>query len=377
MSEMKSNRLRPYQSEIVDRFKAAMVEHKRIVVACPTGSGKTILAVDGIIPLLQKPIAWVTHRAELADQVKSHKKDIDIIMAQATSPVVGYSSIIVDEGHHVAASSYQKIIKRNPQALIVCLTATPYRMDGVGLGSCGFTKIIVGPDIYELTEQKWLSPARVFVPASERQGAWEADAAIKSMLKHKFTRALVYCHRIKAARDMCQILLDRKISAGVVTGEMDQEERRKIIKKFSKGQIKVLLNHTIFTEGNDIPAIDMVVLNRLTNSRCLWRQMTGRGLRTSPQKTHCTVLDLAGNGLQHGSIYDKEIFSLQGSVVTTNARECPSETERETEEEENLNTGETLKLWKPKPKPVKIIENLQKLKSISLLRRLKTDYIAC
>jgi DNA repair protein RadD len=375
---MKTNRLRDYQSKIVEEFKAARPAHRRIVVACPTGSGKTILAVDGIIPLLEGPIAWVTHRTELAEQVRRHKCPVHVIMAQSREPVRGYKSIIVDEGHHVAATSYQKIIRQNPGALIVCLTATPYRMDGVGLGACGFTKIIVGPDIYELTQRRWLSAAKVFVPASERQGAWEPRAAIRSMLKHKFTRALVYCHRIKAAREMAQILNEIKIPAGVVTGDMDSLERAKIVTQFAKGRIKVLLNHTIFTEGNDIPAIDMIVLNRLTHSRCLWRQMTGRGLRPSPQKTHCIVLDLAGNSLLHGSIYDKEIFSLQGSVETTSARECPSEIKEETETEiENLNKGETLKLWTPKPKPVKIIENLQKLKSISLLRRSRTDCIAC
>jgi superfamily II DNA or RNA helicase len=375
---MRLNRLRDYQSKILEEFKLARLTHNRIVVACPTGSGKTILAVDGIIPLLSGPIAWVTHRSELAEQIRCHKCPVHVIMAQTREPVHGYKSIIIDEGHHVAANSYQKIIRQNPDALIVCLTATPYRMDGVGLGACGFTKIIVGPDIYELTQMRWLSPAKVFVPASERQGAWEPQAAIQSMLKHKFSRGLVYCHRIKAAQEMAQILSESKIPVGVVTGDMDLQERSKIVAQFARGRIKVLLNHTIFTEGNDIPAIDMVVLNRLTHSRCLWRQTTGRGLRPSPKKTHCIVLDLAGNALLHGSIYDKEIFSLQGSVETTNARECPSEIEKETETEiENLNKGETLKLWTPKPKPVKIIENLQKLRSISLLRRSKTDFIAC
>lgn len=366
------NRLRDYQSQIVEEFKVAMLTHKRIIVACPTGSGKTILAVDGIIPLLDGPIAWVTHRCELAEQIRRHKCPVNVIMAQGREIVNGYKSIIIDEGHHIAANSYQKIIQQNPDALIVCLTATPYRMDGVGLGVCGFTKIIVGPDIYELTKNRWLSPAKVFVPSSETQGAWEPKAAIQSMLSHKFSRAIVYCHRIKAAYEMEQILNNMKISAGVVTGDMDLQNRSKILAQFKRGSIKVLLNHTIFTEGNDIPAIDMVVLNRLTYSRCLWRQTTGRGLRPSPQKTYCIVLDLAGNALLHGSIYDKEIFSLQGSVETTNARECPSKITQEIETEteiENLNTGEKLKLWTPKPKPVKIIENLQKLKSISLLRR--------
>jgi superfamily II DNA or RNA helicase len=372
--------LRDYQSAVIEELKDSLIDHSKIVISCPTGSGKTILAIEGIIPMLPKPIAWITHRVELAEQVQKHNSDITLIMSQSRNDIKGFASIIVDEGHHVAANSYQRIISDNPNAIVICLTATPYRGDGIGLGSCGFSKIISGPDIYTLTQDRWLCPAKVFVPVSETQSEWTARAATFTMMQHNFTKALVYSQSIKSAYQMMHELSKKDIPSAIVTSTMKMDERNNSIMQFKSGDVKVLLNHTIFTEGNDIPGIDMIVLNRFTYSRCLWRQMTGRGLRPSPKKEYCTVLDLAGNGLLHGSIYDKEIFSLDGSVITTTSRECPSEikeTEIENQKQKTLNKGESLKLWTPKPKPIRIIESLQRLKLNSPLQRLRTGCIAC
>jgi len=371
--------LKDYQSAVVKELIDSLNDHSKIVISCPTGSGKTILAIEGIIPILPKPIAWITHRIELAEQVQKHNSDITLIMSQSRNDIHGFASIIVDEGHHVAANSYQRIINENPNAIVICLTATPYRGDGIGLGSCGFSKIISGPDIYTLTQDRWLCPAKVLVPASETQSEWESRAAALVMSQHKFTKALVYSHSIKEAYKMMDELTKRNISSAIVTSNMKMDDRNESVLQFKSGDVKVLLNHTIFTEGNDIPGIDMIVLNRFTYSRCLWRQLTGRGLRPSPKKEYCTVLDLAGNGLLHGSIYDKEIFSLDGSVITTTSRECPSEikeTEIENQKQKTLNKGESLKLWTPKPKPIRIIESLQRLKLNSPLQRLRTGCIA-
>ena len=375
----KQKMLRDYQSAVIQELKDSLSDHSKIVISCPTGSGKTILAIEGIIPMLAKPIAWITHRVELAEQVQKHNSDITLIMSQSRNDIKGFASIIVDEGHHVAANSYQRIINDNPNAIVICLTATPYRGDGIGLGSCGFSKIISGPDIYTLTQDRWLCPAKVFVPVSETQSEWTARAATFTMMQHNFTKALVYSQSIKSAYQMMHELSKKDIPSAIVTSTMKMDERNDSILQFKSGGVKVLLNHTIFTEGNDIPGIDMIVLNRFTYSRCLWRQMTGRGLRPSPKKEYCTVLDLAGNGLLHGSIYDEEIFSLDGSVITTTSRECPSEireTETENQKQKKLNKGESLKLWTPKPKPIRIIESLQKLKLNSPLQRLRTGCIA-
>ena len=367
-------RLRPYQSAIVDESISSLDHNSRIVVACPTGAGKTVIAIHGIIPRLNGSVAWVTHRKELARQVKKYGQRIDVFMAQGEMSGE-YSNIIIDEGHHVCAAQYRKIISQFPESNIIALTATPYRLDGVGLGSCGFSKIVHGPDTYDLTENGTLCPARVFIPKSEHTSAWSPLAAAKIIKDTQFKKGIVFCRSVKESVELSAELSMMGVRASSIDGTTDSKKRDKLFSGFSKGRIKVICNHTIFTEGVDVPVVDLVVLNRHTLSRCLWKQMIGRGTRNAKGKTECTVLDLAGNGVFHGSIYDKEIYDLNGMVESTESRELTSLPEKKETENENYkhNQGEELKEWKPKPKPIRMIENLQRLKSRSPLLRLRTD----
>lgn len=360
--------LRDYQIQTVRDFEDAIQSHSRIVISYPTGGGKTALAVHGILPLLKHPVAWVTHRRELAHQIKEFGTSMDVVMSQ--SPSGGkYKSIIIDEAHHSCADQYMRIINNNSKSMIVALTATPYRMDGRGLGECGFTKIIHGPDIFELTSLGYLCPATVLVPVSELNKSWTNEEVAARVAKTKFNKAIVYCRSVTDSVAVAKILSCSGIKAESVSSDTCGRRRESHVKRFKRGGLRVICNHTIFTEGNDIPTVDAIVLNRFTESRCLWRQMTGRGLRATVGKHGCTILDLAGNGVFHGSIYDEEVFDLSGRVETTNPREAPSEWEKQTNEYK-YNEGEELKEWKPKLRPKILIENLQKLRSQSSLLRL-------
>jgi superfamily II DNA or RNA helicase len=145
---------------------------------------------------------------------------------------------------------------------------------------------------------------------------------------------------------------------------------------FQNEALKVICNHTVLTEGFDAPAVDLVVLNRFTESRSLWKQMIGRGLRKADGKTRCVVLDLAANGVTHGSIYDREIYDLYGHVESTESRQLQQEPANEQDDSYQYQQDQILKEWKPSPKPVHIIESLQKLKSKSPLHRLLTARLA-
>lgn len=362
-------KLRPYQEKIAESAITALAEHNRIVIACPTGAGKTVIAIDGIIPKLDGRIAWVTHRKELAKQASGYMESLDVFMAQGE--ISGnYDAIIIDEGHHVCAAQYRRILSSYPFAKIIALTATPYRLDGVGLGSCGFSKIIHGPDTYELTEDGTLCPARVYIPKSEHTAAWSPLAACSKITEITFSKGIVFCRSVAEAEEIAKLLNCAGISSASIDGATDAKTRSKLFERFSCGKIKVMCNHTIFTEGVDAPSIDLVVLNRHTLSRCLWKQMIGRGTRNSIGKTQCTVLDLAGNGVRHGSIYDKEIYDLNGKVESTECREL-SYSEFQKCDNYTHNQGEELKEWKPQPKPIRIIESLQSLKSRSPLLKLR------
>jgi superfamily II DNA or RNA helicase len=362
-------KLRGYQTSIVSETLTALETHSRVVVACPTGSGKTVIAIHGLLPKLRGKTAWVTHRKELAKQAREYGQSLDVFMAQGE--ITGeYDTIIIDEGHHVCAAQYRKILTDYPVAKIIALTATPYRLDGVGLGSCGFSRIVHGPDTYDLTEDGTLCPVRVYIPRSEHTAAWSPDAAAGRIIQTPFTKGIVFCRSVREARELTQLLTDAGIKAASIDSATDPEKRAKLFRSFAKGKLKIMCNHTIFTEGVDVPNVDLVVLNRHTLSRCLWKQMIGRGTRNATGKKECTVLDLAGNGVLHGSIYDKEIYDLNGKVESTESRTLTPIAA--SDEKYKHNQGEELKEWKPQPKPIRLIESLQRLKSKSPLHRLKT-----
>ena len=176
---------------------------------------------------------------------------------------------------------------------------------------------------------------------------------------------------MREAQELAQILKGAGIASASIDGATDSKKRAKLFRSFAKGKLKIMCNHTIFTEGVDVPNVDLVVLNRYTLSRCLWKQMIGRGTRNAPGKVECIVLDLAGNGVLHGSIYDREIYDLNGKVESTESRTLTQNPEADAADEYEHNQGEELKEWKPQPKPVRIIESLQKLKSRSPLLKLR------
>lgn len=356
--------MREYQKRISQEALESLEHHDRIVVASPTGSGKTVTALQGILPGLKGKSLWVTHRKELLDQVKLHRVEgLDIRMIQALRIIKDYDNVIIDEGHHVCASQYATLFERFQRAKFIALTATPYRMDGEGLGSCGFSAIIHGPDVYELTVLGFLSECRVLVSATEEQKAWEVNAAASVIHRNFKTSSLVYCRTVEDAWLTSKALKKLGIRAASVDADTKPKDRIKACHELQRLKLKALCNHTIFTEGYDAPAIDLLVLNRLTASRCLWRQMIGRGLRPSPGKAECLVLDLAGNGITHGSIYDREIFNLDGSVQRTESRTLAMTSN--SPKPYDYQPEQPLKEWKPRQVPNCLSESLQKLKSKS------------
>jgi len=372
MRVLKSNMLRDYQSNIASRAIEALLHHDRIVVQSPTGSGKTYIAINGIIPRLIGSVAWVTHRIELIEQVKKYSSNIEAFMVQ--SGIIGeFDNVIIDEGHHVTSDQYRQILSMNNKSKVIALTATPYRLDGVGLGSCGFSKIVYGYDILKLTQLNVLCPVKVFVNATENSTSWNCEDCAAEIKKHTFKKCLVFCRSVHDAKITSKNLNKLGFKARYIHAETDAKERQEAIQQLKNGKINIICNHTILTEGVDIPEIDLIVLNRHTQSRALWMQMNGRGLRVHESKKFCKVLDLAGNAYTHGSIYDKEIYTLNGSIESTEPRTLNGINEKNAQEYEYKNKEELIE-WKHKPKPIKIIENLHRQKLNSPLQRLRTGF---
>jgi hypothetical protein len=112
-------------------------------------------------------------------------------------------------------------------------------------------------------------------------------------------RAIVFCVDVQHARDVCAEFMDAGIRAAAVWGEMPREERRETIAKFSTGEIAVLTNCNLLTEGFDEPSINCVLMARPTKSKLLYAQMVGRGTRLHPGKADLMIVDVVDNSRTH------------------------------------------------------------------------------
>lgn len=156
---------------------------------------------------------------------------------------------------------------------------------------------------------------------------------------HDRLSTLVFCVDIRHVADLTATFRYHGIDAKYVTAKTKLAERRERIEGFKAGKYPVLLNCGIFTEGTDIPNIDCVILARPTKSRNLLVQMLGRGLRSSPGKENCHVLDMVSS-LQTGIVTTPTLFGLDPDEVVQDANLEDMKDIKERREAERLREDE-------------------------------------
>jgi DNA repair protein RadD len=238
--------------------------------------------------------------------------------------------LVIDEGHHCPAATYRKIIEAYPDAVLLGLTATPCRGDGRGLGGI-FQVIIECPQVAELIEQKYLVRTRVYAPVNpdlkgvrtvagdynERQLAERMDRAklVGDIVTHwhKFSerRKTVALPSMSRTRSTCA---DEFIKSGVraehIDGSTPKPERDASLDRLASGEIDLITNCMVLTEGWDLPAVSCCILARPTKKMGLFRQMIGRVLRPADGKTDAIVLDHSGAVFRHGFVEDRVEWTL-------------------------------------------------------------------
>ncbi len=361
--------LRPYQVEAIHRAGQAFIAgQRRLLLVSPTGSGKTIIATEGFIrPALaaRQRILFIAHRNELltqcrdklgleADHVglfkaghKSTRAPLQIASVQtlARRSILPPAEIIIwDEAHHCTANHYQRIQALYPFAQHIGLTATPYRLDGRGLGHA-FDALMPVASIADLIAQGYLVPARTFaLPPPNLDGVrivagdyHEGDLAtvmgkqrigmriVETYQRHASGRAaIVFAVSIIHSQDLCARFRAAGISAEHIDGSTPDDERAAILASYSAGNIKVLCNCQLLTEGYDAPHTDCIILARPTKSRCLWRQCIGRGMRAHPGKIDFQIHDHAGCYQRFGLPDAEEEYSLNDNVRIAPSQSAPS-----------------------------------------------------
>lgn len=355
--------LRSYQHDVITKLQAAVANGaRRVLLVAPTGSGKTVVA-GVLIKAAERDFhrsLFIAHRRELIDQTHRRLKregiTASVILAGregqydalSRTQVAGIQSLIarikskrvsnpnadlliIDEAHHSRAETYQKLMDAYPDAIIVGLTATPCRGDGRGLGKI-FDEMVECPAIPELIRQGHLVPSVCYShPTADLKGVkssitgdWQTGELAERMNTDKLVGDIVtHWNRLAEGRKTVVFAVDvahskhianEFIASGIKTGHIDGgtpiAEREETLAKLSAGDITVVSNCMVLTEGWDQPDVACCVLARPTKSLGLHLQMVGRVLRPFPGKDHALILDHAGNVVRHGLPEDEIFWTL-------------------------------------------------------------------
>lgn len=332
--------LRPYQTEAVNAILKEWDEgHRKTLLVLPTGLGKTIVFSSVAQHQVEQghKVLILAHRGELLEQARDKLKKftgLDSALEKAESSawdspesvVVGsvqtlyqesriekypydfFDDIIIDEAHHCLSDTYQKVLNHFPKANILGVTATPDRGDMQNLGLYFESKAYEYPLAKAIREGYLAKIKCQMIPLQidiTDVGINNGDFAVgdvgnaldpylhqiaKEMVKFcKGHHTVVFLPLIETSRKFVEILQENGLLAAEVNG--NSKDRAEIIKRFENGEIDVLCNAMLLTEGWDCPCVDRIVVLRPTKVRSLYSQMVGRGTRLCSGKDELLVLD--------------------------------------------------------------------------------------
>lgn len=316
---------------------------KRVVLVMPTGAGKTHTAAELIRRSVAKGkrVLFLVHRREIvldtvrrvraaglacgvvmagttAEDAPIQVASVQTIAARRTYPAADL--VIWDEAHHTAADTYRAIAAKYPDAYHLGLTATPERGDGQGLADA-FDELVAPVTLGELTTEGLLSPCDVIAPAQRLQGAIAAAPA-DAWAEHAGGRPTVaFLATVAESEALARELAARGVRAAHVDGETSRRERDAILARFAAGEIDVLCNVFVLTEGWDCSRAKVCLIARGCGSTGTYLQMVGRVLRTDGLGTRALVIDLAGAVQEHGRPDEARIFTLDGIARRKSERE--------------------------------------------------------
>ena len=394
LSHYKDYGLRDYQAYLKCEIYTKWKDISSILLQMPTGTGKTRLFVSMINDFKQYSeshnvevkVLIVTHRKELVDQIKSelfYNYNIKSTLITAENkdshtnprPVCvasiqtlhrrlerhwhdyPFDFVIIDEAHHTKATTYKKVIKAYPGAKFLGVTATPYRLNGEGFTD-EYQELIISPSVKRFIEAGWLSNYDYYsikedsdlyqgledVPL-DKYGEYATtplwnyigngrirSEIVGSYLKYaKGKKAIIYTINKAHNKQLCAEFKQCGIIARDIDSDTNADERKRIVAAFRQGDIDVLCNVDIFTEGFDCPDVEVIQLARPTKSLGLYLQQVGRGLRVAAGKRKVMFLDNVGLHNRFGFPASKRMWRKHyiGQEIDENShfvlKECKEE----------------------------------------------------
>lgn len=344
-----------YQQEILAQLESERVNHHRFrnLIVAATGTGKTVIsAFDYKRFKANHPsskLLFIAHRKELLEQAQDTFRHVlrdanfGELWVDGIEPVDYnhvfasvqtlnsrlpewklsqhfYDFIIIDEVHHIAANSYRPILNRFVPKILLGLTATPERMDGVDILKDFDHTIAAEIRLPEALNSKMLTPFQYFgisdsVDLSHVQwknGKYESkeltkiytsnDRRLNEIISNceKYltdvhqVRALGFCINKEHAQYMAEKFIFNELRADYLTSDDSSEKRELVRQRLLTKEINYLFVVDLFNEGIDMPEVDTILFLRPTESLTIFLQQLGRGLRLAENKDFLTVLDFVG-----------------------------------------------------------------------------------
>lgn len=394
--------LRDYQQEAKVKIFGQWDAVDNVMFQMPTGTGKTRLFTSIIRDInlnslrthRREGILIVVHRTELIEQISDSlvryriphgiiagafkdKRDLMLPVQVASVQTITHpinrqlaekfnaSFIIIDEAHHAIANSYTRLWEFYPNAKKLGVTATPWRMDGRGFHG-SFDVLLPSMSIKNFIAKGWLAPYQYYsVPLHNSlckdidtineygvDGDYKTSrleeivdtAKIRAQLLDSYfqfvsgKKGIIYSISKVHSKHICQQYQDAGIRIADIDSETPSALRKRIVQDFKNGEIDILVNVDIFSEGFDCPNLEFVQLARPTRSLVKYIQQVGRGLRKNGDK-QCLILDNVGmygrfglpdddrpwnqyfDGMPHSEDFKSSTISNNSSVYIGDIRE--------------------------------------------------------
>ena len=331
------------QIEALEELNKTMEEdYDKALVVMATGLGKTYLA--GFFARSFKRVLFIAHLEEILYQAK---KSFQTVMPEGRFSIYNgkvkesdghtifasiytlsmlrhlqvfdpeeFDLIIVDEFHHAAAESYQRVLNYFKPKFLLGITATPDRNDNKDVYAICGGNVAFRIDFLEAIQRNWLAPFKyfgVYDHTDYSQITWlgnrydeqellqlqlrdeMAEKVLNAWKDKRKTRTIGFCSSIRQADFLSAFFNQNGFSAISLHSKQKDINRDEAINQLADGVLDIIFTVNLFNEGVDIPAIDTLLFVRPTESLTVFTQQIGRGLRLHDSKNHCVIIDLIGN----------------------------------------------------------------------------------
>lgn len=360
--------LRDYQVDALDSIEDGFKRHRSLLISVPTGGGKTVIfntyafskGMRTLVVAHRDELIWqaldkyvmvggkeretgkiIAGRIEVGHYTAGSIQTIYRNMEKLEDYFRSLDLVVWDEAHHVPARTYREVYRRikevNPEVKMLGATATPFRADKQNLKEF-FEEMAFSIGILDLIRLGYLVPLRgrrlvlgldLDSIAVRRDDAGNEDFSARALGKAILEsgvlpevvkkwielagdrRTIFFLPSVESSKALVEEFTRAKVRAQVVHAGMSLEERRHILQKFKNGEIRVIANVNVLTEGFDDPEVDCIGLIRPTKSLVLYAQMVGRGLRLAKGKRDCLLLDFTGVSRKHDIVGLDALFGLE------------------------------------------------------------------